>query len=231
MAYPFDGATSSYFSFFSSDRYFEIIMIELSIVYARGIAAVVLISVGYLAYRYALQRTSLNQRLKRNGFYGAPYYRHTDVIFGTDFGARQAQAMAEGARSPWFSSLFTQYGKTFECNNFRQRRFHTCDAVLAQEVCTTNFQIMGTEPTRKPARGWLGEGVFSIDGEKWKAARNLLKPIFMKAEISDMTRLDKHLSRLMEAITAKNNEVELQSLFLRMASFSLHVSVARLLIC
>lgn len=190
----------------------------LNISISYSIAAVVFLSVGYLAYRYALTHTSLNQRIQRNGFYRPPYYRHTDIVFGSDFGKRMLQAIADGARQPWFWGLFAEYGKTFECNHWGKIRFHTSDPILAQEVCTTQFQRFGTEPSRKPTRGWLGEGVFSVDGEKWKRARHSLKPIFNKAEISDMTRLDNHLSRLMEEIAAKNNEVELQSLFIRMAS-------------
>lgn len=202
---------------------------ELSGLFWRGSAALLVFSICYLAYRYALNRTTLNQRLKRHGFYGAAHYRHKDIIWGSDFQADQGQAIANGAKLAWFWGLFDQYGKVFQTDYYGKTRFHSADPLLAQEIFATKAQDFGVEPQRKHARGWLGEGMFSIDGEKWRKARNSLKPIFMKAEISDMTRLDKHLSRLMEAVSAKNGEVELQSLLLRMVGRLMLVHVSHLL--
>lgn len=46
----------------------------------------------------------------------------------------------------------------------------------------------------------------------------MLKPVFKKTAISDMTRLDKHLERLMKEVERERLEVDLQGHFIRMAS-------------
>lgn len=78
--------------------------------------------------------------------------------------------------------------------------------------------MVGVGPSRVGLVAWLGPGAFTVDGALWKNARDMLKPVFKKTAISDMTRLERHLSRLLKELEREEFEVELQDHFVRMAS-------------
>lgn len=177
------------------------------------------VSLLYIISAYAVNRSNLSQRVRRHGCYGCPQYKHNDIFFGSDYQKKTFDAAARGQRQAWIRDNFRQYGQTFEVNQWRKRMFLTCDPVNAQSILSTQFKNFGLGPSRAPSRPWLGAGIFTSDGDVWKDARSQLKPIFTKAEISDMARLDKHLTRLMDELANKYFEADLQALFLKMASY------------
>lgn len=184
------------------------------------IVALSVVGICYVAFLYVLNRTNLSQRIKRHGFYGCARYGHKDIFFGSDFQKQLFAAVARGQRQAWIRDRFSELGETFEYNQWGKRMFYTCDPVNIRSMLLTQFDNFGLGPSRIPARPWLGKGIFTADGDIWQSSRGLLKPIFTKAEISDMARLDKHLARLMTQLDAKGYEVDLQALFLKMASHS-----------
>lgn len=182
------------------------------------LAVVFVVNVAQLAYSLVINRTGLAKRLKRGGYSRCPHYQHADIIWGSDYQAGTVAATASGTRRQWHRDQFAKYGKTFETGVRGMRRFHTCDSVNAQALLTS--PSAGVGPSRSGLLSWLGPGVFTVDGEMWKHSRDMLKPIFKKAAISDMTRLEQHLNRLMRQVETEEFEVDLQALFIRMASLT-----------
>lgn len=178
----------------------------------------------FLAYSYALNRTGLAVRLKRKGYYRCPQYHHKNFLSGSDFRTEAAAAAAEGTRAIWTRQQFAKYGKTFETNIWGKRIFQTCDSVNTQALLTAHTSQVGVGPSRVGLVAWLGPGAFTVDGELWKYARDMLKPVFKKTATTDMSRLEKHLTGLLEEVERENFEVDLQDHFVRMASWMIKVT-------
>lgn len=191
-------------------------MMPPKMVYQAGVAALFMIGLFYILTQYCLSRTDLAQRIKRNGFYGCPHYRHRDFISGSDFGIAWSEAAARGKSQDWLRDNFARYGRTFQVISKGRRVLHTCDTANAQSILSFQANRFGIGKSRVEGRAWLGKGVTTMDGEVWRSSRALLKPIFAKAEISDLARLDKHLSRLLNELAKRNWEADLQPLFHQM---------------
>ena len=82
-----------------------------------------------------------------------------------------------------------------------------------QAVLSQLFDRFGVEPLRLHlGEPFIGKGVFSTDGSYWQQSRELIKPMFARAQISDFLALDVHLDRLMDRIPADGSTVDLQAL-------------------
>ncbi|KAI9815253.1 MAG: hypothetical protein M1827_002733 [Pycnora praestabilis] len=88
------------------------------------------------------------------------------------------------------------------------------DVANTQAVLTQLFDRFGVEPMRLHiGKPFIGKGVFSTDGAYWQHSRNLIKPMFARAQVSDFTALDLHLSRMMNRIPQDGSTIDLQVLF------------------
>ena len=179
------------------------------------------LTVVYTAYLYALNRTGLAIILRRKGHRRCPYYEHGDILFGSDYQKAAAAATANGNRGQWMRRLFAKYGKTFETSVWGKRIFHTCDAANVQALLTASTTDVGVGPSRAGLVSWLGPGAFTVDGEAWKKSRDMLKPVFKRTAISDMSRLERHLEELFSELKREGYRVDLQSHFVRMVSLDL----------
>lgn len=60
--------------------------------------------------------------------------------------------------------------------------------------------------------GWkefLGDSIFTTDGQQWSESRNLLRPLFMKTRVRDFEVFERHTDKLMSLIEGKGEEVNL----------------------
>lgn len=183
-----------------------------------ALAAFFVFAVPYFLYLYSLNRTDLAVRLTRKGYHRCPHYQHRDVLFGSDFPKDTAAASASGTRKHWVWDQFDRYGKTFETKIWGRLVFQTCDPLNIQSLLTKHGSNIGVGPSRAGLLSWLGPGAFTVDGEMWRKSRDLLKPVFKKTAISDMSRLQRHLVRLMHELEREGLEVDLQTHFLLMVS-------------
>ncbi|CZT23526.1 uncharacterized protein RCC_09240 [Ramularia collo-cygni] len=182
----------------------------------------------FLTYSYALNRSRLAVRLKRSGYYRCPQYQHKNILSGSDYRTDVAAAAANGTRADWTREQFAKYGKTFETKIWRQRVFQTCDSVNTQALLTASTREVGVGPSRVGLVEWLGPGAFTVDGEPWRYARDMLKPVFKKTAITDMSRLKKHLACMLDALERENLEVDLQEHFIRMfLDFSMELLIGQ----
>ena len=58
----------------------------------------------------------------------------------------------------------------------------------------------------------LGSGIFTTDGAQWEHSKNLIKPIFNRAQISDLSYLEKHVQRMVARIPENGSTIDLQYL-------------------
>ncbi|KAF2160093.1 hypothetical protein M409DRAFT_29391 [Zasmidium cellare ATCC 36951] len=186
-----------------------------------GLASIVLATASisaliYIAYLYAINRTRLAVHLKRKGYHRCPHYQHKDFLFGSDWRDSLVVASIAGTRQQWYREQFATYGKTFETRIWGKRIFQTCDPANVQAELTAPATDVGAGPSRAGLLSWLGRGAFTMDGEFWRRSREMLKPVFKRTAISDMSRLERHLARLFDELEREGLEVDLQSHFIRM---------------
>lgn len=95
----------------------------------------------------------------------------------------------------------------------------TCDPKNVQAILATQFNDFDLGD-RKEA---FGQGIFASDGRVWEHSRALLRPSFVRNQISDIAVYDKHVSQLIEHIPTDGSTVDLQILFLRMVIWPLMI--------
>lgn len=140
-----------------------------------------------------------------------------DPITGYDFRRAESQAIAQGRKNAWHRSNFAKFGKTYQVVYWGQPQIHTMDPVVLQSVLASNLDSFGVGPSRGPnAIPWLGKGVLTTDGDFWHRSRDLIKPIFKKAQVSKLDQLGRHLQKMSRLIPKDGATVDLQELFGRM---------------
>ena len=63
---------------------------------------------------------------------------------------------------------------------------------------------------------FLGDSIFTTDGEAWHYSRQLMRPQFVKDRISDLDIFEKHVEKLMSHINGQGEEVDIANLFYRL---------------
>ena len=139
-------------------------------------------------------------------------YPHT-VPLGLDLFFDQFKAMQRGDAEATARQNFRIHGKTFESNSWGTMCIDTMDGKNIQAVLGQSFADFGVEAMRLHiGEPFIGRGVFSTDGSYWKHSRDLIKPMFTKARISNFTALDVYLDRMMERIPRDGSTIDLQPL-------------------
>ena len=83
-------------------------------------------------------------------------------------------------------------------------------------MLATQFADYGKgEPFHEEWKWFLGDSIFTTDGELWHASRQLLRPQFVKTRVADLEIFEYHIGELMELIPPTGGEVDISALFYR----------------
>lgn len=115
--------------------------------------------------------------------------------------------------------IFTQApaeSNTIELTMARQRYIFTADPENVKAILATQFEEYGKGKTFHNAwKDFLGDSIFTTDGEKWKKSRNLIRPQFIKSRVSDLDIFEKHVNILIGQISGQGQAVDIAALFYR----------------
>ncbi|KAJ6789970.1 hypothetical protein PWT90_05815 [Aphanocladium album] len=100
----------------------------------------------------------------------------------------------------------------------------TCEPENIKTILATSFKDFSLGANRignfKPL---LGDGIFASDGKKWEHSRAMLRPQFVRSQVSDISLEETHVQNLMtvldgqlDAATGWTRVVDLQPLFFRL---------------
>ncbi|KXH53146.1 N-alkane-inducible cytochrome P450 [Colletotrichum nymphaeae SA-01] len=160
----------------------------------------------------------LRHRMKREyGTLPPKKLPQKDPIFGTDVVLQNLDAAKKFGFLALLKKRHTEQGQTFTTNTYLRTTINTCDPKLIQTVLSNQFEDFGMGPLRrKSASPLLGRGIFTTDNEIWAHQRALIRPSFIRAQVTDFSIFETHVDQLIQLIARENYIVDLQQLFFRM---------------
>ncbi|KAH6678277.1 cytochrome P450 alkane hydroxylase-like protein [Halenospora varia] len=158
-----------------------------------------------ISYRVAVYRAGCSMPTK---------YRHKFPILGLDLFKKRIDAIKSGKALVVDQHLFSTYGKTVETNSFGTKQYVTMDLDNIQAILATQVEKFGSAPmSRALCQPFLGDGILTTDGALWKRSRQLVNPIFARAQVSELSTFDVHVKRMIDLIPRDGSTIDLQPLF------------------
>ncbi|KAI1872792.1 uncharacterized protein JN550_003666 [Neoarthrinium moseri] len=138
---------------------------------------------------------------------------------GLDIVMRQVDAARHHRNLQSWHTLFKGIpGHTAESKIIGRRLVFTADPENIKAILAAQFGDYGKgEPFHREWSDFLGDSIFTTDGEKWHASRQLIRPQFVKERISDLDCFESHLETLFkamangQALNGVNQKVDLEA--------------------
>lgn len=111
--------------------------------------------------------------------------------------------------------IFQQLGATYVCRRWTWEAIYTCDSRNIKHVLASGFDDFKLPRLRVNAMmGFLGNGIFTLNGHSWSHARGVLRPCFAKQNKEDIINmLETHFQALLRRIPNDGTAIDLQPLF------------------
>ncbi|TVY85342.1 Cytochrome P450 monooxygenase lepH [Lachnellula suecica] len=138
---------------------------------------------------------------------------HKDPILGLDLFVQRIKDMNSGDSLATDRLLLEKYGKTVQTNSWGIKQYVTMDPANMQTVLATQVDKFGNEPkNRAMCAPFLGDGVITLDGHAWKTSRQLLNPVFARAQVSELSSFEVHVGRMIDHIPRDGSMIDMQPL-------------------
>jgi cytochrome P450 len=178
----------------------------------------------YISYRLIRSITSriltraTNSRLsKQYSCQPVKQFKTWDPLFGLDLfyafiQETKTNSTLEGTRSR-FARMSSN---TITFPLFAAKIIATCEPENVKTTLSTKFDDWGLEALRAEAVPFVGRGIFTTDGAAWQHSRNLLKPMFTRSQLADVSVFETHVDRLISHIPHDSTTIDLQPLFFQL---------------
>ncbi|OAK94012.1 cytochrome P450 52A11 [Phaeosphaeriaceae sp. SRC1lsM3a] len=155
----------------------------------------------YIVYNIAT-RIQTNARIKRLG--GRAPVRKAYLPYGIDLAYDVVtHALKDNIYEMW-TSMFAKWagpGRYTVEAGVGERVILTADPENIKAILATQFKDYGKgEAFRKDWFTFLGNGIFTTDGQLWHNSRQLIRPQFVKDRLSDIEIFEEHVQVLMSKI-------------------------------
>ena len=180
-----------------------------------------LIAISFLAIIQYLYRVWTKSHVYRaaaleHGCQEPPKYPHK-LPYGIDMLRSRMAAIKAGRYNRLYLEQYQKYGKTWEENLAGTKVINSMEPANFQQVASLSFQDYGKLAMRNKALSpLLGNGIFSQDGASWKYSRDLIKPLFLRAELSDIDSFKLHVNRFLNLVPRDGSTVDLHPLLLKL---------------
>ena len=115
-----------------------------------------------------------------------------------------------------FSWSPNQHSKTIEMDMAGRRWIFTADPDNIKAILAAQFEDFGKgEHFHQLWKPFLGDSIFTTDGQQWHDSRQLIRPQFVKTRVADLDIFEKHVGRLMAQIDGHGAQVDMAALFFR----------------
>lgn len=152
---------------------------------------------------------------KRLGTKKVKYYLN-DMLLGFRNFFTIMNAKKEGRMIKVSHSRYEDLGDTYTTKIFGLSMILTRDPENIKALLATQFNDFCLGTRHEHFKPFLGDGIFTLDGEGWKHSRALLRPSFARDQISDVSVFENHLPNLFKQISVHNGRpFDIQELFYR----------------
>lgn len=139
-----------------------------------------------------------------------------DPILGLDFIRKNVEAVSKNQFLQLMYDRMIQAGTTWQVRVFGTRlSTFTADPDNIQTIMSLKFDDYKLAGRRRIMSPLLGRGVFTSDDEEWKHSRSLLRPHFVKEQVTDLGLVELHLGHLFSLFPNDESTVDLTPLFHR----------------
>ncbi|KAF2457593.1 cytochrome P450 alkane hydroxylase-like protein [Lineolata rhizophorae] len=147
--------------------------------------------------------------------------RRTWLPFSIDIIAEVIYYALNNRNYEFWCDMFRRYGNpaaphTVEAGELADRTILTCDPENIKAILATQFADYGKgEEFNREWKAFLGDSIFTTDGQKWHESRTLIRPQFIKGRVSDLATFERHIAPLTELFGGAGQTVNVAELFLR----------------
>ena len=181
----------------------------------------------YKIVLYVVNKRQLAAKAKELGAQDAPMYpdcgflgiKHLRYIMAADKTKLFPDMMVD--RQNKMKEVTGRVCPTFKFNILGQDVYFTSDPKNIQAMLATQFDDFALGPARRGNMiQTLGDGIFVQDGKPWEHSRALLRPNFVRDQVSDLELEERHVQNLLKVLPVQRDgwtaETEIQSLFFRL---------------
>ncbi|EHK21918.1 uncharacterized protein TRIVIDRAFT_53311 [Trichoderma virens Gv29-8] len=144
----------------------------------------------------------------------AKVYPHRDPILGLDMLFIMLKAVREHkVLSIWYS-LFHSIGSTYWTLTTGKWVLMTCEPENIKALLSTQFESWPLSPIRKKGlEEVLGpHAIFTVDGPEWQHARAMIRPSFVRRQITDLEYMDRHVENFLDRLPKDSSKFDIQEL-------------------
>ena len=104
-------------------------------------------------------------------------------------------------------------GYTFHSRTMTTNVINTSEPDNIKAILAKNFEDFSLGFRMAALGPLLGEGIFTSDFQKWEHSRALVRPSFVKVQVSEISLFEKHVNELLAQVPKNGDTVDLQELF------------------
>lgn len=104
-------------------------------------------------------------------------------------------------------------GYTYQTQTLGSLVINTSEPENIKAILATSFEDYSLGFRQAALGPLLGKGVFTTDFKEWEISRALVRPNFIKAQVSDLSLFEKHINTLLAHIPKDGSTIDLQDLF------------------
>ena len=172
--------------------------------------------IGYVAVKIVLRMKRVRKLAREEGCKPAPTYRKLDPILGLDILYEFIQEVKTHRTLEGPRKRHEDIGNTLACRILGGKIMMTCEPENVKTILATKFEDWQIGAIRQELVPLIGRGIFTTDGPSWQHSRNLLKPMFTRSMIADITVFEMHVDRFLSLLPYDGTTVDLQPLFFRL---------------
>lgn len=189
--------------------------------------SIIVSTVALLVLQHLLTKLQQNLRAQRIGCLPVNKYPHSHPL-GLDLYQARVDAVKAGRRNDFDFELFQNHGATYEERALFHRIINTTELANIQAVAATQFQDLGRDE-RRAAEPFFGHGILSMNGSQWRRARDLVTPLFKRAELMDIERFKVYVDRMIDMLPRDSSTVDMQPLLQKLVSGVISLAIGGIL--
>lgn len=173
--------------------------------------------------RSLFHRWQLRQKAQQWGCEPPNKYPHR-LPWGIDLYRLQMDGAKKGRYHRLSIDLFNRHGPTYESHLFGTRYINTRDTKNLQTFLANNHNDYCKNTMQRAVMlPLLGQGILSSNGPEWRKSRELVKPLFKRAEVGDIHRFEKYVNKMIKLLPRDGSTTDLAPLLQKLVSTVYHI--------